>query len=140
MATITAPAPKQADLNDKPINLFQLGVLFVIRASYWPCRAGNEQVCPRREIAGGRLDPKPNRAAVARELAASLRFRSGHVQRRYRAHLLRRPSAAFASERPGRVPTLPGLEVAALASWSACGDWVGNLASHSQTLAGVSGI
>jgi hypothetical protein len=44
MTTLAAPAPgKQAlNHNDKPINLFQLGVLFVIRVSYWPCRAGNE--------------------------------------------------------------------------------------------------
>jgi hypothetical protein len=44
MTTLTAPAP-QADPLDSaaaPINLFQLGALFVIRASYWSCRAGNE--------------------------------------------------------------------------------------------------
>ena len=28
--------------SEKPINLFQLGCLFVIRASYWSCRIGNE--------------------------------------------------------------------------------------------------
>ncbi|MCK4341450.1 MAG: hypothetical protein KAY37_06995 [Phycisphaerae bacterium] len=27
---------------EKPINLFQLGCLFVIRTSYWSCRIGNE--------------------------------------------------------------------------------------------------
>lgn len=42
MHTLATPAPKQADTTDQPINLFQLGCLFVIRASYWPCRAGNE--------------------------------------------------------------------------------------------------
>jgi hypothetical protein len=44
MTTLTAPAP-QANMNnenDKPIHLFQLGCLFVIRASYWSCRIGNE--------------------------------------------------------------------------------------------------
>lgn len=45
MTTITTPAP-QADTapnnGEKPINLFQLGCLFVIRASYWSCRIGNE--------------------------------------------------------------------------------------------------
>ena len=46
MTTLTAPAP-QADIasnnGEKPINLFQLACLFVIRASYWSCRIGNER-------------------------------------------------------------------------------------------------
>ncbi len=44
MTTLTAPAPQATPLDsaEKPINLFQLGALFVIRASYWSCRAGNE--------------------------------------------------------------------------------------------------
>ncbi len=44
MTTLTAPAPQANPLDsaEKPINLFQLGALFVIRASYWSCRAGNE--------------------------------------------------------------------------------------------------
>lgn len=44
MTTLTAPAPQANPLDsaETPINLFQLGALFVIRASYWSCRAGNE--------------------------------------------------------------------------------------------------
>jgi hypothetical protein len=45
MASVTAPAPQAiaaSNNGDKPINLFQLGCLFVIRVSYWSCRAGNE--------------------------------------------------------------------------------------------------
>lgn len=44
MTTLTAPAPQANPLEsaEAPINLFQLGALFVIRASYWSCRAGNE--------------------------------------------------------------------------------------------------
>jgi hypothetical protein len=45
MTTITAPAPQAHTVSgngEKPINLFQLGCLFVIRASYWSCRIGNE--------------------------------------------------------------------------------------------------
>ena len=45
MTTLTAPAPQAntaATNGEKPINLFQLGCLFVIRASYWSCRIGNE--------------------------------------------------------------------------------------------------
>jgi hypothetical protein len=44
MTTLTAPAPQANPLDsaEAPINLFQLGALFVIRASYWSCRAGNE--------------------------------------------------------------------------------------------------
>jgi hypothetical protein len=42
MTTLTAPAPQAHPLDsaEKPISLFQLGALFVIRASYWSCRAG----------------------------------------------------------------------------------------------------
>jgi hypothetical protein len=51
MTTITAPAPQAnntpnnlntANTTESPINLFQLGCLFVIRASYWSCRIGND--------------------------------------------------------------------------------------------------
>jgi hypothetical protein len=45
MTTLTAPAPQAnppSNNGEKPINLFQLGCLFVIRASYWSCRIGNE--------------------------------------------------------------------------------------------------
>jgi len=45
MTTITAPAPQAHAApvkGEKPIHLFQLGCLFVIRASYWSCRIGNE--------------------------------------------------------------------------------------------------
>jgi hypothetical protein len=44
MTTLTAPASQANPLDsaEKPINLFQLGALFVIRTSYWSCRAGNE--------------------------------------------------------------------------------------------------
>jgi len=44
MTTLTAPAPQAnpALTGDKPIHLFQLGCLFVIRSSYWSCRIGNE--------------------------------------------------------------------------------------------------
>ena len=45
MTTLTAPT-LQASIfnsgNEEPIDLFQLGCLFVIRASYWSCRIGNE--------------------------------------------------------------------------------------------------
>jgi len=45
MTTLTAPAPQAhaaSNNGEKPINLFQLGCLFVIRTSYWSCRIGNE--------------------------------------------------------------------------------------------------
>ena len=45
MTTLTAPAPQAhaaSNNGEKPINLFQLGCLFVIRSSYWSCRIGNE--------------------------------------------------------------------------------------------------
>ena len=45
MTTLTAPVPQAnilANNGEKPINLFQLGCLFVIRSSYWSRRIGNE--------------------------------------------------------------------------------------------------
>jgi dGTP triphosphohydrolase len=45
MTTLTAPAPQASvtsNNGEKPINLFQLGCLFVIKSSYWSCRIGNE--------------------------------------------------------------------------------------------------
>lgn len=44
MSTLTAPAPPINPLttSEDPILLFKLGVLFVVRASYWSCRIGND--------------------------------------------------------------------------------------------------
>ena len=45
MTTLTIPAPQVSVFDspgEEPINLFQLGALFVIRTSYWPCRVSNE--------------------------------------------------------------------------------------------------
>ena len=41
MPTLTEPAPAKITGADT-ISLFQLGILFVIRVSYWSCKAGNE--------------------------------------------------------------------------------------------------
>ncbi len=43
MTTMTVPAPTCAlESNEKPINLFQLGALFVVRTRYWTCKSGND--------------------------------------------------------------------------------------------------
>ncbi len=43
MTTMTLPvqAEPATTINEEPINLFQLGILFTIHASYWTGRAGN---------------------------------------------------------------------------------------------------
>jgi len=46
MPTLLAPKPSKSsvnnELNPHPIPLFRLGSLFVLRVSYWSCKAGNE--------------------------------------------------------------------------------------------------
>ncbi len=45
MTTMTAPSAQTggtAPATEEPINLFKLGCLFVIRASYWSCRISND--------------------------------------------------------------------------------------------------
>ena len=45
MTTLTVPAPQAniaANNGEKPVDLFRLGCLFVIKSSYWSCRIGNE--------------------------------------------------------------------------------------------------
>ncbi len=44
MTTMTVPSvqPPAADANAEPINLYKLGMLFVVKCRYWSCRAGNE--------------------------------------------------------------------------------------------------
>jgi len=52
MTAITAPTvqagslkttpPAASGTNQEPINLYKLGMLFVVKCSYWSCRAGNE--------------------------------------------------------------------------------------------------
>jgi len=57
MTTITAPTPTSAlESNEQPINLFQLGALFVVRARYWNCKAGNE--ADELNLSQDRIDAK----------------------------------------------------------------------------------
>lgn len=44
MTTITAPnvQPNPAAPDPEPINLYKLGMLFVVKCRYWSCRAGND--------------------------------------------------------------------------------------------------
>ena len=44
MTLLTEPnvQPDAATTNTKPINLYKLGMLFVVRCRYWSCRAGND--------------------------------------------------------------------------------------------------
>ena len=44
MTVLTAPEvhAKAAATDGEPINLYKIGMLFVIRCSYWSCRAGND--------------------------------------------------------------------------------------------------
>src|SRR4051812_34944771 len=42
MSTMTASMPSASAADADAISLFQLGILFVIRVSYWSCKAGNE--------------------------------------------------------------------------------------------------
>ena len=44
MTVLTAPEvhPEAAASDGEPINLYKIGMLFVIRCSYWSCRAGND--------------------------------------------------------------------------------------------------
>ncbi len=44
MSILTVPSvqPEAATTNIEPINLYKLGMLFVVKCRYWSCRAGNE--------------------------------------------------------------------------------------------------
>ena len=52
MTVITAPSvqagplktdpPAVSETDQEPVNLYKLGMLFVVKCSYWSCRAGNE--------------------------------------------------------------------------------------------------
>ena len=44
MTTLTAPNvhPDTANPEPEPLNLYRLGMLFVVKCSYWSCRASND--------------------------------------------------------------------------------------------------
>ncbi len=44
MTTLTSPIvqPNQADPDTEALNLYQLGMLFVVKRRYWSYRAGND--------------------------------------------------------------------------------------------------
>ncbi len=58
MTTITAPnvPPETTVSAAEPINLYRLGMLFVIKCRYWSCRTGNDP--GELDLSQGRIDAK----------------------------------------------------------------------------------
>jgi len=106
MTTLTIPAPQASvfdNSSDEPINLFQLGCLFVIRASYWSCRVSNEPA--DLELSPERIDAQAIASFGTKDLIDPEHGRKifQTIEKKAR-HLLARHSRPFATAGAHFVP------------------------------------
>ena len=66
MTVLTAPTaqPSLTTPDAEPINLYQLGLLFVVKCRYWSCRAGNQ--ADELELTPQRIDAKAGSTSPCR--------------------------------------------------------------------------
>jgi len=106
MTVIEAPDAQQAASpadDTEPINLYELGVLFVIRCRYWSCRAGNDP--EDLELTQDRIDAKAIASFGSRDLLnpEKTRKRFQQIEKKAR-HALEKHSRPFAAANAHFVP------------------------------------
>jgi hypothetical protein len=105
MTTLTAPAP-QANWNQdntEPLNLYKLGMLFVVKCRYWSCRAGNE--ADALELTPDRIDAWAIASFGTKDLLDRAKTRKVFQQLEKKArHALEKHSRPFAAANAHFVP------------------------------------
>jgi len=105
MTTITAPnvRPDPAAPDTAPINLYQLGMLFVVKCRYWSCRAGNEPY--ELELTPDRIDARAIASFGTKDLLDPAQTRKVFQQFEKKArHALEKHSRPFAAAHAHFVP------------------------------------
>jgi hypothetical protein len=105
MTLLTAPKvyPTTADHNAEPINLYKLGMLFVVKCSYWSCRAGNE--AEELNLTPDRIDAKAIASFGTKDLLDPTKTRKMFQQIEKKArHVLEKHSRPFAAANAHFVP------------------------------------
>jgi hypothetical protein len=89
--------------NTEPINLYQLGMLFVVKCRYWSCRAGNEP--DELELTPDRIDARAIASFGSKELLDPAKTRKVFQQIEKKArHALEKHSRPFAAANAHFVP------------------------------------
>ena len=106
MTTLTAPAPQAnaaENVGGEPINLYRLGMLFVIRCRYWSCRAGNDP--DDLDLSQDRIDAKAIASFGSKDLLdpAATRKVFQAIEKKAR-HVLEKHSRPFAAANAHFVP------------------------------------
>lgn len=105
MTTLTLPvqAEPAITINEEPINLFQLGILFTIHASYWTGRAGN--VAEELSLSPDRIQAKAIASFGTKDLVDPEQARKVFQQIEKKArHVLAKFSRPFAAANAHFVP------------------------------------
>ena len=105
MTTIVAPAPQAQSPSSEmePINLYKLGMLFVIRCRYWSCRAGND--ADDLDLSQDRIDAKAIASFGTKDLLDPTKTRKRFQQIEKKArHALEKHSRPFAAANAHFVP------------------------------------
>ena len=106
MTAVTTPnvhPGSAADTDGRSINLYQLGMLFIVRCRYWTCRAGND--ADDLELSADRIDSKAIASFGSKDLLdpEKTRKRFAHLEKRAR-HVLEKHSRPFAAANAHFVP------------------------------------
>ncbi len=105
MTTITTPniQPDTAGSGAAPINLYKLGMLFVIKCRYWSCRAGNDP--DELDLSQDRIDAKAIASFGTKDLLDPVETRKVFQQIEKKArHALEKLSRPFTAANAHFVP------------------------------------
>ena len=106
MTAVTTPnvhPESAADTDGQSINLYRLGMLFVVRCRYWTCRAGND--ADDLELSADRIDAKAIASFGSKDLLDPERTRKrfAYFEKKAR-HVLEKHSRPFAAANAHFVP------------------------------------
>jgi hypothetical protein len=105
MTLLTAPPVSSSTVPDgaEPINLYKLGMLFVVKCSYWSCRAGNEP--DELDLTADRISAKALASFGTKDLLDPEQTRKVFQQIEKKArHALEKLSRPFAAANAHFVP------------------------------------
>jgi hypothetical protein len=105
MTLLTTPnvQPDTTNTNTEPINLYKLGMLFVVKCRYWSCRAGND--AEELDLTPDRIDAKAIASFGTKDLLDPARSRKLFQQIEKKArHALERHSRPFTAANAHFVP------------------------------------
>jgi len=105
VTTLTAPnvQPDTTVTNPEPINLYKLGMLFVVKCRYWSCRAGNDP--DELELTPDRIDARAIASFGTKDLLdpEKTRQRFQQIEKKAR-HVVEKCSRPFAAANAHFVP------------------------------------